>query len=108
MGPRSAGLSGEDACEHRHWGLRWSSPWGHKALYWTGDTHASTTTDSFGGALYGVTKYCSGWGRHMRTPPLRPSVELPLGPRRAVLCGRAALEHRQWGIRWSSLWGNDD
>eukprot|EP00959_Pyramimonas_sp_CCMP1952_P029971 628772-Pyramimonas_sp.AAC.1 len=33
----------------------------------------------------------------MRTPRLRPSVELPMGP----------CEHRHWSLRWSSLWGHD-
>eukprot|EP00959_Pyramimonas_sp_CCMP1952_P120722 2523934-Pyramimonas_sp.AAC.1 len=30
MEPRIAVLDGGDACEHRHWGLRWSSLWDHE------------------------------------------------------------------------------
>eukprot|EP00959_Pyramimonas_sp_CCMP1952_P026977 566469-Pyramimonas_sp.AAC.1 len=33
----------------------------------------------------------------MQTPPLRPSVELPMGPRSALLGWGAACEHRHWG-----------
>ena len=53
--PKWGSMSGADACEHPHWGLRWSSLWGHETLSWVG-------------------------GR-MRTPPRGPSVELPMGPR---------------------------
>ena len=45
------------------------------------------STGAFGGAPYGATKRCPGWGRRMRTPPLGPSVELPMGPRNAALGG---------------------
>eukprot|EP00959_Pyramimonas_sp_CCMP1952_P062596 1308805-Pyramimonas_sp.AAC.1 len=31
IGPRHAVLGGGDVCEHRHWGLRWASLWGHEA-----------------------------------------------------------------------------
>ena len=30
MGPRNAVLGGGDACGRQHWGLRWSSLWGHE------------------------------------------------------------------------------
>eukprot|EP00959_Pyramimonas_sp_CCMP1952_P115825 2421743-Pyramimonas_sp.AAC.1 len=30
MGQRNAVLSVADACGHPHWGLRWSSLWGHE------------------------------------------------------------------------------
>eukprot|EP00959_Pyramimonas_sp_CCMP1952_P367516 7697916-Pyramimonas_sp.AAC.1 len=82
MLPRSAVLSSGDACEHRHWGLLWSSVRGREALYWTGGTHANTATGAFGGAPYGTTKPCTGL-RRIRTPPPGPSVELPMGPRTA-------------------------
>eukprot|EP00959_Pyramimonas_sp_CCMP1952_P212060 4437923-Pyramimonas_sp.AAC.1 len=39
MGPRSAVLTGGNACEQRHWGVRWSSLWRHEALYWVGEMH---------------------------------------------------------------------
>eukprot|EP00959_Pyramimonas_sp_CCMP1952_P168780 3526261-Pyramimonas_sp.AAC.1 len=55
----------------RHWSLRRSSVWGHETLYWV--------------------------EKHMRTPPLGPSVELPLGPRNAVLGGGDACECRASG-----------
>eukprot|EP00959_Pyramimonas_sp_CCMP1952_P331315 6937829-Pyramimonas_sp.AAC.1 len=31
VGPRNAALGEGDAREHRHWDLRWSSPWGNEA-----------------------------------------------------------------------------
>eukprot|EP00959_Pyramimonas_sp_CCMP1952_P117772 2462148-Pyramimonas_sp.AAC.1 len=40
MGPRSAVLSGRSACGHRHWGFRWTSPWGHETPCWVGETKA--------------------------------------------------------------------
>eukprot|EP00959_Pyramimonas_sp_CCMP1952_P285061 5960342-Pyramimonas_sp.AAC.1 len=43
----------------------------------------------------------------MRTEPLGPSVELPLGPRNAVLGEGDARGLRHWGLRWSSLWGHE-
>ena len=56
-----ADMGGADACGHRHWGLRWSSQWGHETC-----------------------EGCAGMGRViMRTLPEGPSVELPMGPRNA-------------------------
>eukprot|EP00959_Pyramimonas_sp_CCMP1952_P297292 6219680-Pyramimonas_sp.AAC.1 len=49
MGPRHAVLGGGDAREHRHWDLRWNSPWGRETLYWAGEGHANTATEAFGG-----------------------------------------------------------
>eukprot|EP00959_Pyramimonas_sp_CCMP1952_P258634 5406526-Pyramimonas_sp.AAC.1 len=65
-------------------------------------------------APYGATKRVRGvpkWrGGGMRTMPLRPSVELPMGPRNVSgVCqsgGGAACEPCRWGRRWSSLWGH--
>eukprot|EP00959_Pyramimonas_sp_CCMP1952_P143663 3007837-Pyramimonas_sp.AAC.1 len=57
MGPRSAVLNGEDACESCHWNLRLRTRWGYKALYWVEET----------------PKRCTGRGGHMRTLPLGPS-----------------------------------
>eukprot|EP00959_Pyramimonas_sp_CCMP1952_P280486 5863022-Pyramimonas_sp.AAC.1 len=70
MGPRNALLctGWGDACEH--------------------------PTGAFGGAPYGATTRCIMWGRRMRTPPLGPSVELPMGPRNTVVGGGDACEHR--------------
>ena len=56
---------------------------------WVAGTHVSAATGAFGGAPYGATKRVSGvpeWRRNggeaaMRTLPLGPSVELPVGPR---------------------------
>eukprot|EP00959_Pyramimonas_sp_CCMP1952_P050283 1050993-Pyramimonas_sp.AAC.1 len=73
MWPRSAVLGGRDARGHRHWDLRWSSLLGHEALHSVGDMPADTATGAFGGAPYGATKPCIGWGKRMRTPPLGPS-----------------------------------
>eukprot|EP00959_Pyramimonas_sp_CCMP1952_P127702 2671057-Pyramimonas_sp.AAC.1 len=73
MRPRRAVHGEGNACEHRRWGLRWNPLWGHEALYWVRETHASTATRAFGGAPYGATKRCTGCGKRMRTPPLGPS-----------------------------------
>ena len=58
--PRNVVLGKGDACELRHWDLRWSSLWGHETLYWVGETHANCATGTFGGAPYGATKRCTG------------------------------------------------
>eukprot|EP00959_Pyramimonas_sp_CCMP1952_P021710 457522-Pyramimonas_sp.AAC.1 len=55
-GPRSAVLDGGDARGHHHWGLRWSSLWGHEALCWVGETVVDTATGALGGAPYGARK----------------------------------------------------
>eukprot|EP00959_Pyramimonas_sp_CCMP1952_P435788 9125625-Pyramimonas_sp.AAC.1 len=83
MGPRSAVLGVGNACGHPHWGLWWSSVWGHETLCWAWETHAAPLIGAFGGAPYGATKRCAVRGGRMRTPPLGPSVELPMGPRSA-------------------------
>ena len=89
LGQRNAAPGGGTACEPRHWGIRWSSLWGHETLPWVGEPHArppltwgdacETATGTFGGAPYGATKRCTGCGGRMRAPPLGPSVELPMG-----------------------------
>ena len=81
MGPRNAVLGGGDACETSQWGLRWSSLRGHETLSWVGETNANCATG--------------------------PSVELPMGPRDAVLGGGDACECSHWGLRWSSLRGHE-
>eukprot|EP00959_Pyramimonas_sp_CCMP1952_P344279 7210675-Pyramimonas_sp.AAC.1 len=43
----------------------------------------------------------------MRTPPLRPSVKLPMGPQSAVQREGTACERSNWGLRWNSLWGHE-
>ena len=43
----------------------------------------------------------------MWTRPLGPSVELPMGPRNAVLGGRGACGHGNCGFPRSSLWGHE-
>eukprot|EP00959_Pyramimonas_sp_CCMP1952_P196062 4099241-Pyramimonas_sp.AAC.1 len=43
----------------------------------------------------------------MRVPPLGPSIELPTGPRNAVLGAGTACEFCHWDLRWSSLWGHE-
>eukprot|EP00959_Pyramimonas_sp_CCMP1952_P449897 9420192-Pyramimonas_sp.AAC.1 len=53
--------------------------------HWAWGTHAGGPTGGFGGAP------C---GRRMRAVPLGASVELPMGPRSAVLDGRKCqIEH---------------
>eukprot|EP00959_Pyramimonas_sp_CCMP1952_P332647 6965811-Pyramimonas_sp.AAC.1 len=61
MGPRNVVLGGGDACELRHWDLRWSSLWGHETLSWVAEAHAHCAIDAFGGTPYGATKRCPGW-----------------------------------------------
>eukprot|EP00959_Pyramimonas_sp_CCMP1952_P432262 9052191-Pyramimonas_sp.AAC.1 len=61
MGPRSVVLGGADTCDHSHWGLRWSSLWGHEALHWVVRTHVITATEAFRGAPYRATTR-SVWG----------------------------------------------
>eukprot|EP00959_Pyramimonas_sp_CCMP1952_P038450 804612-Pyramimonas_sp.AAC.1 len=77
LGPRSAVLGGEDACEVRHWDLQWSFVWCHETLDCVGQTHANCATKTFGGAPSGAAKRCTGRGRRMRTAPLGPSVDPP-------------------------------
>eukprot|EP00959_Pyramimonas_sp_CCMP1952_P154544 3232919-Pyramimonas_sp.AAC.1 len=55
MAPRSAVLGEGDACERCHWGLRWSSLWGHETLPWVAVTHADPATGAFVGAPCGAT-----------------------------------------------------
>eukprot|EP00959_Pyramimonas_sp_CCMP1952_P352469 7384907-Pyramimonas_sp.AAC.1 len=43
----------------------------------------------------------------MRTLPLEPSVDQPMGPRSAVLGGGGACGHCHWSLRWSSLGGHE-
>eukprot|EP00959_Pyramimonas_sp_CCMP1952_P297644 6226620-Pyramimonas_sp.AAC.1 len=43
----------------------------------------------------------------MRAALLRPSVELPMGPRSAVLGGGDACGLRHWDLRRSSLGGHE-
>eukprot|EP00959_Pyramimonas_sp_CCMP1952_P031201 654011-Pyramimonas_sp.AAC.1 len=50
---------------------------------------------------------CAGCGGRMWTLPLKVSVELPMGPRSAVLGGGLAFGHRHLGLRWSSPWGHE-
>eukprot|EP00959_Pyramimonas_sp_CCMP1952_P228079 4769244-Pyramimonas_sp.AAC.1 len=81
---------------------------------WVTGTHADSPTGGFGGAAYGATKRCTGFQGHpdgptggfsgapngatkrctgwvtmpnSRAVPLEGSVELPVGPRNAVLGG---------------------
>eukprot|EP00959_Pyramimonas_sp_CCMP1952_P024384 511688-Pyramimonas_sp.AAC.1 len=56
MGPRNAVLGVAVICGYPHLGLRWSSLWSHKALYWVWRTHVGCATGAFGGAPYGATK----------------------------------------------------
>eukprot|EP00959_Pyramimonas_sp_CCMP1952_P335494 7024586-Pyramimonas_sp.AAC.1 len=58
-----------DACGQWHWGLRLSSLWGHKKLYWVGENAKLSVP-----------------GRK-RAVALGASVELPMGPRSALLDG---------------------
>ena len=69
----------------------------------------------FGGGLYGATNRVRGvpksGGHSMRTLPLGPSVEIPMGPRtvRRVCRNGAgtACGPSSWGLRLSSLWDQE-
>ena len=45
MGSRNDALGAGDACEFRHWDLRWISLWGHETMHWAQETHASSAGD---------------------------------------------------------------
>eukprot|EP00959_Pyramimonas_sp_CCMP1952_P363222 7606307-Pyramimonas_sp.AAC.1 len=66
------------------------------------ETHPDCATETRGEAPYVATKRCTGCGRRMRAAPLGPSVELPMGPRNAVLGGGDACGLRYWDRQWSS------
>eukprot|EP00959_Pyramimonas_sp_CCMP1952_P336766 7051639-Pyramimonas_sp.AAC.1 len=70
-----------DACGRWHWGIRWSSLWGHKRVRsvpkWMCVTHAGNGTGAFGGAPYRATK-------RMRGVPKRVCVTM-----RAVAMGHS-------------------
>eukprot|EP00959_Pyramimonas_sp_CCMP1952_P055897 1168114-Pyramimonas_sp.AAC.1 len=85
MGPRSAVLGWGDARGLRPWDLGWDSIGGHEMLHWVGLTHVGCANGTVGGAFYGATKRCIGWGGRARAAPLGPSVELLMGPRSAIL-----------------------
>ena len=78
-------------------------------------TRADLTTGAFGGAPYGGTKRVRDvpkWTRvRMRTLPLEPSVELPMGPRTVWgVCPNGpeyACGPCHWSLRWGSLWGHE-
>ena len=73
-----------DACGRQHWGLRWSSLWGHETCEgWAKVgvvTYAIPASGALGGAPYEATKRMRGgpkWAwSPMRFLPLGPSVEL--------------------------------
>ena len=74
---------------HCGYRFRWSSLWGHEPCEGCAEMgrwrHADALAGAFGGVFYGATKRVRGapkWGwNRMRTLPLGPSVELPMGPR---------------------------
>eukprot|EP00959_Pyramimonas_sp_CCMP1952_P335601 7027313-Pyramimonas_sp.AAC.1 len=65
MEPLKNVLPGLDACDHNHWGFRWSSLWGHGALYARARTHVVTAIGAIGGAPYGALKGCTEWRGRM-------------------------------------------
>ena len=69
-----------NACGPCHWGLQWSTLWGHETCEGCPEMevelHADPATGAFGGAPYGATKRVRGalklrWNC-MRTLPMRP------------------------------------
>ena len=102
-------------CGRTRWGHWWSSLGGTKRVRglpkWRRRCHANPATGAFGGAPYGATIRVKGalkWGwNRVRTLPLGPSVELPMGPRSAVLGRGTACDRGHWGLRRSSLWGRE-
>eukprot|EP00959_Pyramimonas_sp_CCMP1952_P330215 6914062-Pyramimonas_sp.AAC.1 len=69
-----------------------------RSMCWVGEAHVVTATGALGGAPYGATERCAGWGRRMWTLPLGPEVEPPMWPQSAVLGGGDACGHRHWGL----------
>eukprot|EP00959_Pyramimonas_sp_CCMP1952_P225339 4712626-Pyramimonas_sp.AAC.1 len=57
-------MGGGTTCGRCHWGLRWSSVWGHGACEWCTrmevELHAGAATGAFGGAPLGTTKHARG------------------------------------------------
>eukprot|EP00959_Pyramimonas_sp_CCMP1952_P080599 1684200-Pyramimonas_sp.AAC.1 len=51
---------------------------GPRNVHWAGEPHAHSATETFGGAPSGATTRCT----HVSSL-LRPSIELPIGPRHA-------------------------
>eukprot|EP00959_Pyramimonas_sp_CCMP1952_P424668 8894854-Pyramimonas_sp.AAC.1 len=43
----------------------------------------------------------------MRTPPLRPSEGLLVGPRNDVVGGGGECESLHWSLRWSPPWDHE-
>eukprot|EP00959_Pyramimonas_sp_CCMP1952_P400612 8394217-Pyramimonas_sp.AAC.1 len=55
--PRNVVWLGADACERRHWCLRWGPLWGHQTLCWVGVDVCNVAAGVFGGAPYeAITK----------------------------------------------------
>eukprot|EP00959_Pyramimonas_sp_CCMP1952_P158866 3322665-Pyramimonas_sp.AAC.1 len=52
------------SCERSHWGLRWSSQWGHGTregrAEWAQWCHASAAIEAFGAVPHRATKYVKG------------------------------------------------
>eukprot|EP00959_Pyramimonas_sp_CCMP1952_P023532 494687-Pyramimonas_sp.AAC.1 len=67
-------------------------------LHWVGNTHAGCAPGTIGGAPYVASKPCTVLGRRMRAAPRRPSVEIPAGPRSAVLAVGSACGLYHWDL----------
>ena len=71
-----------------HWGMRWISIWGRDpnegCAKMGAVTYAGAATGPFGGALNEAAILLRGllkWARsRLRSLPLRPSADLPMGP----------------------------
>eukprot|EP00959_Pyramimonas_sp_CCMP1952_P434682 9101776-Pyramimonas_sp.AAC.1 len=50
-----------DACGRSHWGLQWSSPWGHELLLWVGENATLDVRDACGQWHWGL-RWSSLWG----------------------------------------------
>eukprot|EP00959_Pyramimonas_sp_CCMP1952_P125967 2634136-Pyramimonas_sp.AAC.1 len=81
MTPQNAVLAVAHTCGHPHWGLRWSSVWGHEAPYLVWRTHVAIPSGVLNGAPYGATKRRIGYGGRMW--------------------------HSHWGLVWNSVWGQE-
>ena len=62
--PEWVSMRGRGACGHGHWGLRWSSLWGHEPCEGCATmgavTQANAASGAFGGAPYGATNHVRG------------------------------------------------
>ena len=83
-------VGGGDACERRHWGLRWSFPWGHETCAGCAGMGGGEACEPCHWRL----RWSSLWGH-----------ETCEGC--AEMGAVGACERNHLGLRWRSLWGHE-